>query len=270
MSTQGERTIRDFGDQWKRYTDNDGFYGSADLFSDVFGPLVENLDLERARVGDIGAGTGRFVNIFLDAGAAHVVAVEPSAAADVLQRNTAARAARVTVLRATGENIPPDRSLDHVFAIGVLHHIPEPASVVTAVRSALKPGGTFYAWLYGAENNGPYLVAVSLLRAIGTRVPHVILAALVWLLYVAVRLYIPLARILPLPLRRYAIDVLGRLDGSKVRLVIYDQLKPAYAKYYKREEAFDLFAKAGFENIELYHRHGYSWAVKGTNPVRPA
>jgi SAM-dependent methyltransferase len=261
-----ERTIEDFGEQWTRYTDNDGYYGSASLFADVFGPLADDLKLRGARVGDVGAGTGRFVNIFLDQGAAHVVAVEPSAAMDALIRNTAARSDRVTYLRVTGDRIPPDRSLDYVFSIGVLHHIPDPVPVVRAVRSALKPGGQFYVWLYGAENNGPYLAAISVLRAIGTRAPHVVLAALVWLLYFAVRLYIPLVRILPLPLRGYMTEVLGRLGGEKIRLVIYDQLNPAYAKYYTRQEALDLLANAGFQDVALYHRHGYSWAVRGTNP----
>ena len=36
-----ERTFTDFGDQWVRYTDNSGFYGSLELFRDVFGPLLE-------------------------------------------------------------------------------------------------------------------------------------------------------------------------------------------------------------------------------------
>ena len=35
-----ERTVADFGDQWGRYTDNSGFYGSLELFQDVFGPLL--------------------------------------------------------------------------------------------------------------------------------------------------------------------------------------------------------------------------------------
>jgi len=48
------------------------------------------------------------------------------------------------------------------------------------------------------------------------------------------------------------------------RLVIYDQLNPAYAKYYTREEAQDLLARQGFVDIRLHHRHGVSWTVLGT------
>ena len=48
------------------------------------------------------------------------------------------------------------------------------------------------------------------------------------------------------------------------RLVIYDQLNPAHAKYYRRKEVKKLMRDAGFSNIRLYHRHGYSWTAIGT------
>jgi hypothetical protein len=54
------------------------------------------------------------------------------------------------------------------------------------------------------------------------------------------------------------------MSPHKRRLAIYDQLNPAYAKYYTREEAAALLAAAGFVDIRLHHRHGYSWSVIGT------
>ena len=71
---------------------------------------------------------------------------------------------------------------------------------------------------------------------------------------------------IPLPLQKYMTEVIGPMSPQKRRLVIYDQLNPAYAKYYKKSEAYDLVANAGFENIKIYHRHGYSWTVVGTKP----
>jgi hypothetical protein len=40
------KTIADFGEQWVRYSDNAGFYGSLELFQDAFGPLVSPKDIE--------------------------------------------------------------------------------------------------------------------------------------------------------------------------------------------------------------------------------
>ena len=105
------------------------------------------------------------------------------------------------------------------------------------------------------------------LRWTTQRMPHRLLASLVWCLGWLLDLYIAAARILPVPLRGYATDVLARLTRDKRRLVIYDQLNPAYAKYYSRQEAEDLLLRAGFSRVRLHHRHGYSWTVVGEKPV---
>jgi hypothetical protein len=56
------------------------------------------------------------------------------------------------------------------------------------------------------------------------------------------------------------------LTPSARRVVIYDQLNPAYAKYYRRGEAEALLASQGFTDVKLHHRHGYSWTVLGMKP----
>jgi SAM-dependent methyltransferase len=265
--TDAERTIRDFGRQWTTYKDNTGYYGSADFFADIWGPLRSEMTLEGSRVADIGAGTGRFVNVFLDAGVNHVVAIEPSDAMNVLKANTANRQDRITYLQTAGDQIPEHSALDYVFAIGVLHHIPDPLPVLRAARAALKPGGCCFAWLYGSEGNGVYISLVSAVRALSRRAPHRVIVTIVWLLYGPLRLYMTAARVLPLPLRHYMTQVLAKLNGTKIRLVMYDQLNPAHAKFYSREQVIGLFTRAGYQHVRLYHRHGYSWAVKAVNPA---
>jgi SAM-dependent methyltransferase len=59
----------------------------------------------------------------------------------------------VTLLRATGEGIPPNAGLDAIFSIGVRHHIPDPRPVVREAYEALRPGGLCFVWLYGREGN---------------------------------------------------------------------------------------------------------------------
>jgi SAM-dependent methyltransferase len=261
-----DRTIADFGEQWTTYRDSEGYYGSPQILADMFGPLLSLADVAGRRVMEIGSGTGRIASILLRAGAAHVTAVEPSAAFEVLQENLSPDAGRVTCLRLTGDAVPPTGDQDFVFSIGVLHHIPEPDPVVRAAFGALRPGGRLAVWLYGREGNALYLAMLTPARALTRRLPHRALAALVRVLDVPLVAYVSLCRVLPLPLRGYMRDVVGRLDASKRRLTVYDQLNPAYAKYYRRGEALALLARAGFQDIALHHRHGYSWAVTGTRP----
>lgn len=266
----GRRTIRDFGEQWTTYTDNSGYYGSGALFGDVFGPLLEKLPLVGARVADIGAGTGRFVHMLLESGAAHVTALEPSDAFPVLERNTQGAGKRVTCLNVPGDQLPQGTNLDLVFSYGVLHHIPDPGPVVRAAWGALRPGGTCAVWLYGKEGNEAYLLAFRPLTSVTRRLPHRALAALTWLLYWPAAAYMTLCRHIRAPLAAYMREVFARLSPDKRRLVIYDQLNPAYARYYTGPEARALLESAGFVDVRLYHRHGYSWSVIGARPESPA
>jgi SAM-dependent methyltransferase len=261
-----DRSIADFGEQWTRYRDNEGFYGSAEMFADMFAPLLTPEEVEGRRVAEIGSGAGRIVNMLMGAGAAHVLAVEPSLACETLRENARRYGHRVTVLQASGEHLPPSGDLDFVFSVGVLHHIPEPGPVVRAAYQALRPGGRIAIWLYGKEGNRLYLAVAQPLRAVTRRLPHGLLAGLVWLIDLPLVCYIALCRLLPLPLRGYMRQIMARLDGPKRRLTVYDQLNPAYARYYTRAEAEALLTGAGFGDVRLHHRHGYSWSLVGTRP----
>ncbi len=258
-------TIKDFGEQWLRYSDNEGYYGSLELFSDILSPFLKIDEMKDCRVAEIGSGVGRIVNMLLKAGAKHVIAVEPSEAFEALNCNIPAPE-KVTCLKITGDQLPPYGNLDYIFSIGVLHHIPDPAPVVEAVYKALRPGGHFFVWLYGKEGNGLYLALIRPLRALTKRLPHFMLASFVEIMYWPLILYIKFCHGLPLPLRGYILSVLEKMPPEKRKLIIYDQLNPSYAKYYTQFEAKKLLSDGKFVNIGIHHRHGYSWTVIGTKP----
>jgi SAM-dependent methyltransferase len=266
-SALADKTIADFGDQWQRYTDNDGYYGDVDILSGTLGPLLPMKDLDRARVAEIGSGTGRIVRMLLTAGAKEVIAIEPSAAFEVLKRNLADNADQVTFLNIAGHEIPAGLDLDFILSIGVIHHIPNPAPVIEAAQRALRPGGKMIVWLYGKEGSGFIVQSIRALRWITTRLPHVMVAALAHVLTSALDVYIFACRnVRTLPLKEYILNVVGRFPRSKRFLVVYDQLRPAYAKYYSENEARSLLELSGFVDVQLFFRHGYSWTVIGTRP----
>ncbi len=258
------QTIQDFGEQWARFTDNSGYYGSSELFEDIVSPLLGEADVRGAAVAEIGSGTGRIVEMLLAAGAARVVAIEPSKAIELLRRRFDGRSDRVTCHHARGESVEEFGPLDLVVSIGVLHHIPDPDPVVRAAHRALRPDGRLFVWLYGREGNGLYLAFAKPLRMLTKRLPDSLLNGLVNLLDLPLRAYIWLCQYLPLPMRDYMQNHIGRLAPDKRRLTIFDQLNPQHAKYYTRAEAEALLARAGFSDIQLYRRHGYSWSVIGT------
>lgn len=263
MSDLKNQTIKDFGEQWTAFRSNPEYYGSSELLADLLGPLLSVDAIKDKAVADIGSGTGRIVNMLLDVGARRVIAVEPSAAMSVLKENTAPRAEKIEYLALAGDRLPSGLNLDMVVSMGVLHHIPDPAPVVRAAFNALQEGGRCVVWLYGYEGNETYLSLALPLRKITVLLPHRLLVALSYLLEIGLTTYIGLCRVFPLPMRSYMRGVLAKFTRPVRRLTIYDQLNPAYAKYYTRAEAEALLSDGGFADIQLYHRHGYSWTVSG-------
>lgn len=261
-----EKTIEDFGQQWIRFDDVDnGYYGCDILFQDILYPLVSATEVEGRSVADVGSGTGRIVKMLLAAGAGTVLAIEPSNAMTVLQKNVG-HFENVKLLQVDGTRIPAEASLDWVFSIGVIHHIPNAEEVMRACWLALKPGGKVAIWLYGREGNELYLGAVSPIRWLAQKCPDVLLAAVSWSTVPLLRLYQHLCGVFSLPMRKYFRNHISRLDSRQLVATVFDQLNPAYAKYYTRTEAMHLLEGAGFQDIQIHHRHGYSWTVLGTRP----
>ena len=73
--------------------------------------------------------------------------------------------------------------------------------------------------------------------------------------------YILLCYILPLPLKDYLFNVFKKCSWEKRNYIIFDQLNPSYAKYYKKNELENLMFKAGFSGAKIYRRHNYSWTI---------
>jgi hypothetical protein len=101
------------------------------------------------------------------------------------------------------------------------------------------------------------------LRAITRRLPHPVLSGLCYFADALAMGLAAIGRFVPVPMCGYLRNVYCRLAADKRRLVVYDQLNPAYAKYYSAAEARALLSDNGFDHVELYHRHGYSRTVVG-------
>ncbi len=270
MTTIDDRTIQDFDEQWSRYSDNDGWYASLDLFKDMIDPLLSCEELSGKNIADIGSGTGRIVGMLLDAGAEHVYGIEPAKGAfENMKTNVAnmPKGNNVTLINARGDDWKANEALDYVFSIGVIQFISDPSSTLSCAYDNLKPGGTIFLWLYSHEGNELYLTFIRPLRKLTTLLPHFLLRVVIELLYGSAWLYRFLGKLLPLPLKNYIDTIWWPMTPKKRRLVIYDQLNPTYAKYHKKREALEILEKAGFENLEIHHRHGYSWCVKGSKPL---
>ena len=264
MEDKSQKTIEDFGSQWQRYPEFDGYLGSKELLEDTLAPFVKIEDLDDKRVAEIGSGAGRFSTMLLDSDIEHLLALEPSAAFQVLSKNLASYGDRVKCVNKDGAHIPADNPFDYIFSIGVIHHIPNAREVIHAALQALKPGGKIVIWLYSYEGNELYINLVEPLRKLTHKLPPAVLSFVSYILAFFLFIYASMCRVVRLPMYDYMRKVILKLSWRHKMLTVYDQLNPMYTKYYTRDEAATLLEEAGFKMVKTHFRHGYSWLVIGT------
>lgn len=258
-----QKTITDFGEQWVHFTLNSGYYGSQDVLRDILGPFYDSKLFTNKVIGDIGAGTGRITNLLVQENAKQVIAIEPSISYDVLLKNTQQFKEKILYLNVPGDEIPESISCDIILSIGVIHHIPEPLLVLKKAHSVLKDRGLLIIWVYGAEGNELYLLFSKLLRKLTIKLPHKMLLLISKLLLYPLKFYCWLCKYLNLSMNNYMLNHISKLNNDSLLITIYDQLNPTYAKYYTKDDAVNLLKFCGFKNIEIFHRYGYSYTVKG-------
>jgi SAM-dependent methyltransferase len=126
-------------------------------------------ELAGALVLDAGCGMGRYLRIAAEAGA-RVIGIDLSGAV-VAAREQTADLPNVAVVR--GDLLRPpfaEGVFDHIYALGVLDHTPDPRGAFRALARLLAPGGRIAIWVYPREQ--PLVEAImNAHRAISTRLP---------------------------------------------------------------------------------------------------
>ena len=258
-----EKTIKDFGNQFVMHDSLGGHWGSDSMFRDFFGDIFDPNEIKDKSVAEVGSGSGRILRMILNYKPKHVYAVEPSKSIEVAKKNLK-DFSDITYLNEAGDKFDISNNeggADYIFSLGVIHHIKNPKDVLLNIHRSLKKDGKFIIWVYGRENNGLYVFIYKFLSAITKKMDDTVLDLFANLLNIILAPYIFLCKFVKLPMRDYLVKVFGKCSFKHRKYIIFDQLNPAYAKYYKKDELLDELKAANFKIDKCYHRHNYSWTV---------
>jgi SAM-dependent methyltransferase len=133
--------------------------------------------LAGALVLDAGCGMGRYLRVAAESGPRLLVGLDLSAAVTAAGDLTAGLPC-VALVRGDLLRPPLEASrFDHIYALGVLDHTPDPRAAFLALARLLKPGGRIAVWVYPRER--PALERIMRFqRAVSTRLPLGLLVAL--------------------------------------------------------------------------------------------
>ena len=275
ISVEARETAERFGYEWARFAEIRPQY--EDQMLGWIAPIGRD-DFAGRVVLDAGCGKGRHLRLAAAFGAKEVIGVDLGPAVDVGAQNTA-DLDNVHVIQGDLTNPPlRDETMDLIYSIGVLHHIPVPEAGFRALAPLLRPGGRFVAWLYAREGNGWVLALVDPARRLTSRLPLPLVSTLASIvtvpLWVALRtLYAP-ARTRPqlaraLPYSSYLMDLVP-FPFREVHSIAFDQFLAPVAHYMERAHVERCFAegKLALESIRWHHAN--SWAATGTRAAVPS
>jgi SAM-dependent methyltransferase len=245
-----------FGYEWAKYSE------VVERYEEQFRrwtPQFTQDDWQGKRFLDVGCGMGRNSYWPMKYGARGGLAIDVDTCSIEAARRNLAGFENMEVELCSAYDIDRNDEFDIVFSIGVIHHLELPNKALARMVAAAKPGGKVAIWVYGWENNGWLLWALDPARKhVCSRLPIGLLhflslfpAALLWLV-----LRLGLGRI------EY-FQLLRTFSFSHLRSIVFDQLLPKIANYWRREEVEALMKEAGLEEVELTWVNEMSWAACG-------
>ncbi len=258
MKIDHKESFSDFGEQFSTDKDIGGYWGSVELLKKIVHPFDLNL-IKDKKILDIGIGSGRISNNLLKYNPSKLVAVEPSNAIKVAQENI--KSDKIEFLNIKGQDVDFKNEFDYIFALCVIHHIPEYKEVLNKMQKSLKTNGKFIAWVYGKEGMEFYILMLKNLRRITSIMPDSILRIFSKFLAVLTYPYGFLCKFLPLPLKKYFLTMFNKFSFKHKSYVIFDQFNPSFYKYFSKEELINELNEAGFKVENLVNTVGHQYTV---------
>lgn len=238
-----------FGDQWNwfREVQLDSRNGTRESEGTLWATTGwRDADYAGRLVLDAGCGAGRFAEVVAAKGG-EVVGVDLTAAVDAAYANIGRRPG-VHVVQADIFALPfRPGTFDLAYAIGVLHHTPDPRAAFARVADAVKKGGGLAVYLYAGY--GPARHFSDVIRRLTTRLPRRLV------LFVATAA-IPLYAVYRLPVIGVLLRLLAPISmHPRWRwrwLDTFDWYTPRYQWKLLYPEVFRWFRADGFLDVEIF------------------
>lgn len=212
---------------------------------------------------DVGCGAGRNSVFAMRAGAARCLAIDVDERSLERARTNLSGFPNAEVRRLSAYDIDARDEFDLAFSIGVIHHLEAPAHALARMKQAVKPGGEVLIWVYGYENLEFYVNVLDPARKIlFSWMPLGLARVIAWLPACALWLLTRLGF--------GSIDYLRQLKRFPLRHIhhiVFDQMLPRIANYWKEDEVRDLMEAAGLDDVRLAWVNQVSWTALGRKPA---
>jgi SAM-dependent methyltransferase len=228
-------------------------------FVDLLQPLRAD-DFMGKLVLDAGCGFGRHA-FFAARYGAEVIALDSSAEAVASAARNVEGNMRAHVVQGDINRPPFKKNLfDLVYALGVLHHVPDPRASFLSLHSLVKPNGRLATWVYGPRQGLIRIVTGALRGASGAMSPDQ-LHRFSQGIATGLRVFshTPHRMLGKMPVVGVLVNHLPVHDHSRwpfevVVADVYDRLRVPVTGYFTGEQIEHWYAEAGYADIRVTRR----------------
>lgn len=269
------QTVEGFGREWSRF-DQAALDLPATEARTLFEQYFSLIDLgglgRETRALDVGCGSGRWA-VHLAPLVGSLALVDASEAALAVARRNLLTQTNCSFHLASVDSLPvDDGSMDLVYSLGVLHHVPDTLAGITACVRKLKVGGQLLVYLYYRFDDRPVWFRMiwyvsDLIRRTVSILPFA--ARRVLADVVACALYWPTARVCALLEKRgvavAAVPLSFYRDKSlyTMRTDALDRFGTKLERRFTRAEIQRMLEDAGLDDIRFREGEPY-WCAVGT------
>lgn len=215
-------------------------------FINWMGPIPQNYFFGKS-ILDAGCGMGRNSFWALKYGAKELIAFDNDENSVAAAKKTLAQFPNTEVLMNDIYQTPWDSRFDIVFSIGVIHHLKNPKLALQNLTRALKPGGLLWICVYSYNGNELLVQYVNPIRKyITSRIPAGIVHVSTYFISVPLWLFLKITGGTSPYMRQIA-----SFKFWHVHSILFDQLIPEIANYWKKEEVAALFRGLPISDVKI-------------------
>ncbi len=255
LSSKDLGSTERFGYEWKKYGKIIPKY-ELQFLKWVY-PLKKE-DFAGKKVLDAGCGIGRNSYWPLVYGAKEVIAFDYDKRTVEVAKKNLAGFKNSEVKFQSIYDLELKNKFDISFSIGVIHHLENPRLAVKKLVDAAKKGGMVLIWVYGYEGNEWIVHYINPIRKITSKLPLFITNVLSYLFSIPLYLYVQF-----IPQKKSYLKQLSTFKFWHLHSIVFDQLIPKIANYWRKEEAIALFEGQRLKDIRAYRVNENSWTVIG-------
>jgi SAM-dependent methyltransferase len=204
---------------------------------------VKESDVTGKKIMDAGCGNGMLTEYISQKKDCSVFGLDFSESVFKAEHNR--KSDNVCFVQGDLQNLPfSDDFFDIIFSNGVLHHTPDTYTTFKSVAKSVKPGGSFYLWLYCRKGSIPWRLKrrwFDFLRAIISRTPP-------FFQKFAVNIHTGISYTL-----QFITGKKVKRSFNEIRIDMFDSITPRWRYYHEPLEVSKWFYDCGFDAGTVTH-----------------